>query len=76
MSGKWDLCYLEEYILSVHKRSQRGAGGNCPHAFRSFVGTHGVSRQSCHLYDKVSEVPNKILKEITVLECKNARKKS
>ena len=43
MSGICDLGYLEEYILSVHYRSQRGAGAipppPPPMLFRSFVGT-------------------------------------
>ena len=47
--------------------------------FQSFVGTFRnlslhVSRQACHLYRQSIWSTNKILKEIAVLECKNARK--
>ena len=47
--------------------------------FQSFVGTFRnlslhVSRQACHLYDIVSEVQQNIERNLSVLECKNARK--
>ena len=46
--------------------------------FRSFVGTLGnlsvhVSRQTCHLYRQSIRSANKILKEIQVFECENAK---
>ena len=64
------------YPISV----ARGGGGQLPpnNAFRSFVGTFGnlsvhVSRQACHLYRQSIWSTNKILKEIAVLERKNAK---
>ena len=48
--------------------------------FQSIVGTFRnlslqfVSRQTCHLYRQSIWSTNKILKEIAVIECKNARK--
>ena len=59
-----------------------GAGGQSPPPimlFQSFVGTFRnlslhVSQQACHLYRQSIWSTNKILKEIAVLECKNARK--
>ena len=56
------------------------AGGSPPPImlFQSFVGTFRnlslhVCRQACHLYRQSIWSTNKILKEIAVLECKNAR---